>query len=192
MKVTFTKVDGKRYTVTIDREAGPPLVTRYAPGYDDLMPHDLAHYLVEEQHEISLGVWGQLAAGGGGIFTPAPEDNTLAVKRRAQRIAAMGREDMQRSEALVGITVRAWERSINRVKHQVRPHAVEVDAEALRRAVSRMAEVAHRWGVLRPGRSLDFEWPERLTFDPSTSRRGRRSRRAAVARRYRGDARSSG
>src|SRR4051794_26996930 len=98
MKVTFTKADHKRYTITVVRSSGPALVPRFAPGYDDLMPHDLAHYLVEEQYEIPLGVWGQLAAGGGGIFTPAPEDNTLAVKRRAQRIAAVGREDMRRSE----------------------------------------------------------------------------------------------
>ncbi|CAM3313237.1 hypothetical protein OCAE111667_03235 [Occultella aeris] len=62
MRVTFTKVDGKRYLVAIERERGPALVPRHAPGYDDLMPHDLSHYLVEECFEIQLGVWGQLAA----------------------------------------------------------------------------------------------------------------------------------
>jgi hypothetical protein len=137
MNVTFTKVDHKRYKIRIDREAGPALVPRFAPGYDDLMPHDLAHFLVEEQNEIMLGVWGQLAAGGGGIFAPAPEDSTLAVKRRARRLGAVGRRDMQRSEALVGLTV-------------------------------------HRWESLPHGGSLTFEWPRRLTFDPATSRRGRR------------------
>ena len=109
MQVTFTKADAKRYTVTIERENGPALVPRFAPGYDDLMPHDLAHYLVEEFFEIELGVWGQLAAGGGGIFTPAPEDNSLQYQRRSQRIGAIGRADMARSEQLVLVTVVTWE-----------------------------------------------------------------------------------
>lgn len=182
MQVTFTKVDGKRYTVTIDREAGPRLVPRYAPGYDDLMPHDLAHYLVEEQYEISLGVWGQLAAGGGGIFSPAPEDNTLAVKRRAQRIASVGRKDMRRSEALVGLTVQAWEREIGRVKHEVLGATVEVDAQTRRKAVARMTEVARQWGALPHGQSLVFDWPQGLTFDPASSQRGRRRSRHAATR----------
>jgi hypothetical protein len=66
MPVTFTKVDGKRYFVAIERGYGPPLlVPRSAPGYDDLMPHDLAYYLVEEHAGIELGVFGQVAYGDG-------------------------------------------------------------------------------------------------------------------------------
>jgi len=48
MRVTFTKVEAKRYAIAIEREHGPPLAPRFAPGFDDLMPHDLAHYLVED------------------------------------------------------------------------------------------------------------------------------------------------
>jgi hypothetical protein len=151
MEVSFTKVDDKRHSVSITRELGPPLVPRFGPGYDDLMPHDVAHYLVEEHFGIELGVWGQLAAGGGGIFTPAPQDNTLRYQRRAQRIGAVGRADMQRSERLVVITVATWERSVGRVKHE----------QSLGR-----------------GRSLAFAWPRRLTFDGSGSHRGRRTPKA--------------
>jgi hypothetical protein len=174
VKVTFTKVDGKRYTVAIAREHGPALVPRPAPGYDDLMPHDLAHYVVEEYFEIELGVWGQLAAGGSGIFTPAPQDNTLRYKRRGQRISAMGHEDMARSEQLVVVTVAAWERRIHRVKHQTRAYPIDVDAGSLQGAVRRMDEVARRWQDLQPGTSMTLAWPSRLTFEPSKSRRGRR------------------
>ncbi len=177
MEVTFTKVDDKRYSIAIDREHGPPLVPRFAPGYDDLMPHDLAHYLVEEHFEIQLGVWGQLAAGGGGIFTPAPEDNSLRYQRRAHRIGALGRADMERSERLVVMTVGAWERSIGRVKHQTRAFPPEAVPEELPGAVRRMGEVAERWRGLGRGRSLSFAWPGRLTLDTSKTRRGRRSTR---------------
>ncbi len=183
MQVTFRKDDAKRYSIAIKRERGPALVPRFAPGYDDLMPHDLAHYLVEEHFEIQLGVWGQLAAGGGGIFKPAPEDNSLRYQRSVQRIGAIGREDMGRSEQLVVVTVAAWERSIHRVKHQTRVIHVDVEPDKLRGAVARMGEVAELWRALPFGGSLAFVWPHELTFDPAKSRRGRRQRDMAVSRR---------
>jgi hypothetical protein len=175
MRVTFTKVDDRRYTVAIERDHGPALVPRYGPGYDDRMPHDLAHYVVEECFGIELGVWGQLASGGGGIFSPAPDDDTVHNQRRAQRIGAIGRDDMQRSEQLVAITVAAWERSIDRVRHQTRESPIEVAADALDSAVRRLGHVANRWYALPSGGSITFEWPKHLTFDASKSRRGRRT-----------------
>ena len=182
MRVTFTKVDDKRYSVAIERELGPPLVPRFAPGHDDLMPHDIAHYLVEEHYGIQLGVWGQLAAGGGGLFRPAPEDNTLQVRRRVQRIAALGRKDMARSEELVVLTVAAWECTIGRAKHQPGTHLVPPDGEALDGAVRRMGEVAHQWQALTHGQSLTFTWPAHLTFDAARSHRGRRTTRRTPSR----------
>ena len=177
MEVTFTKVDNRRYTVAIERQLGPPLLPRFGPGFDVLMPHDLAHFLVEEYFGIELGVWGQLAAGGGGIFFPIPQDSSLRYQRRAQRIGHVGRSDMQRSERLVVITVAAWEQAIDRVKHIPSPPQDEVDPAALAGAVRRLSEVADRWRALPPGGSVTLEWPRRLAFDGSKSHRGRRATR---------------
>jgi hypothetical protein len=41
------------------------------------MPHDLAHFLVAEYFGIELGVWSQSAGGGGGIYFPVPDDDSL-------------------------------------------------------------------------------------------------------------------
>jgi hypothetical protein len=161
MDVTFTKVDGKRYTVAIMREVGPPLMPRYGPGNDDLMPHDIAHFLVEEYFGIELGVWGQLAAGASGIFWPPPEDNTLRYKRRGQRIEAAGSEDIQRSERLVVMTVATWERAIGRVKHVTGPFREDVEPGQLEGAAKRMGQVAERWRALPRGGSLTFTWTRR-------------------------------
>jgi hypothetical protein len=177
MRVTFTKVQAKRYEVAITRERGPALVPRFAPGYDDLMPHDVAHYLVEEYYGIELGVWGQLAAGGTGLFTPAPEDDSVRYQRRGRRIGAVGRADMQRSERLVGITVAAWQRGTGQVTHGTVPIPSDLDPALVGGAVRRMDEVARRWQALPYGGSLTFTWPARLTLDPSKSRRGRRAER---------------
>jgi hypothetical protein len=190
MEVEFTKASDRRYSVAITREHGPALLPRYAPGYDDLMPHDLAHYLVEEEFGIELGVWGQLAAGGGGVSLPAPTGNDLRNRRRSQRIGAMGRDDMARSERLVAMAVALWERSIGRPKHQARPLTVDVDPEQLRRAVRRLDEVSGRWHRLPIGRSLTFEWPQQLTLDIAKHHRGRRDTRDHGLPRARRQARS--
>lgn len=177
MRVTFTKVGGRRYALDIEREHGPQLVSRFAPGYDDLMPHDLAHFLVEEQFGIELGVFGQLAAGGTGVFRPAPDDDHARVRRGARRIATVGRADMARSEQLVVLAVGEWERSSSRHEHQRRDVPVELEPEQLPAIVQRLADVSQRWRALQPGGSLTFEWPGRLTFDAARSRRGRRPER---------------
>jgi hypothetical protein len=177
MEITFTKVDDKRYTVAIERRLGPPLVPRFGPGSDERVPHDIAHFLVEEYFGIGLGVWGQLAAGGGGLFFPAPEHNSLRYQRRAQRIGQLGRPDMQRSERLAGITVAAWQQGIDRAEHAPSPVPDEVGPRALADCIRRLSEVADRWQALPPGGSITLEWPERLAFDGSKSHRGRRTTR---------------
>ncbi len=183
MRVTFTKVDGKRYRLAIEREHGPDLVPRFAPGYDDLMPHDLAHYVVEEQFEIELGVFGQLAAGGRGIFNPAPSDDSVRYQRTSARIATIGRDDMARSEQLVVLAVAEWERSIGREKHQRRDFLGEVEPEQLQATIRRLGAEARRWRALQYGASLTFEWPKTLTFDAAKSHRGRRRSQRTVSER---------
>ena len=176
MRVTFTKTDARRYVVGVERHVMPALLPRYAPGYDDLMPHDLAHYLVEESYGIELGVFGQLASGASGLFYPAPEDRSLALQRRDKRIAGIGHDDMVRSESLVQVTMAAWEREVGRTWHQGLPVTIEVGPDELARAVRRIHEVSARWAALAHGGSLVLEWPDRLTFNVAGSQRGRRHR----------------
>jgi hypothetical protein len=84
---------------------------------------------------------------------------------------------MQRSERLVVLTVVAWERAIGRVEHVPIPFQDEVDPRALEGVALRLSEVADRWRALPVGASITLEWPRRLTFDGSKSRRGRRTTR---------------
>ena len=150
--MTFTRRDAKHYTVAIERERGPRLVPRGGPGFDDHMPHDIAHSIVEEQLGIRLGVFGQFAEGGGGLFAPAPADCSEAYRKRVRRIAAEGRADMRRSEKAVGLCMARW-----------RGHVSHVDPDLLtpaeiERVVRRIDEVAARWHALPVGGSLSFEW----------------------------------
>jgi hypothetical protein len=174
VRVTFAKSSGRRYVVAVERERGPRLEPRFAPGYHDWMPHDLAHYLIEEQFSIKLGIFGQLAAGGGGIFAPAPADRTGRSRRSAERLGRAGRTDMQRSEKLVYRCVSEWELRTGR--RRLLPPLADLGTTTpaeLARAVSRLDEVATRWHALAPGKSLRFTWPKSCTINPAGSQQGR-------------------
>ncbi|HVH21836.1 MAG TPA: hypothetical protein VNA11_05205 [Pseudonocardia sp.] len=185
MRVTFTKQAGRRYLVAIDREHGPPLQPRHGPGYDELLPHDLAHYVVEEQLGIRLGVFGQLAAGGAGLFAPAPADRRGGDRRADKRFAVAGRDDMRRSEAAVGRCVAEWLRRTGRASGPVADVDIELTEADVERVVRRLAEVAEEWTELVPGRSLSFTWPRTATVDPAGSHQGRRRDRNATRTRTR-------
>src|SRR6478672_12663453 len=178
MRVTFTKLDARRYEVAIEREHGPALLPRSGPSLDAQMPHDIEHFVVEEQLGIELGVFGQLAAGGSGIFFPVPADNTLRTKQRAERIAAEGRDDMARSEELTRVVGAA------RGPGSTSRGSVRVDAPAddVAAAVRRLDDLAQEWAALAPGESLTLTWPDRLTVRMGGTRRGRRPTREAGRR----------
>lgn len=182
MRVTFTKVGGRRYRVAIEREHGPRLEPRNAPGYDEFMPHDIAHLVVEEQLGIRLGVFGQLAAGGAGLFTPAPADRRGGDRRAARRFRAAGQADMRRSEAAVGRCVGEWQRRTGLIDGgPIADVDIELSPSDVDRVVRRLEEVSRAWRALPPGESLSVEWPRSATVDPAGSQQGRRvsgSRRA--------------
>jgi hypothetical protein len=134
--------------------------------------------VVEEQLHIPLGVFGQLAAGGAGIFTPAPADRRGGDRRAARRFATAGRDDMRRSEAAVGHCVAEWQRRSGRTGGPGADPGAELDESDVERVVSRLEEISRAWQDLVPGRSLVFEWPRAATVDPAGSHRGRRPNRS--------------
>ena len=62
-----------------------------APGYDDDIPHDLVHYVVEAVLGFGSGVFGRAAAGGG-TFVPVPSADTSPRERARQRRKQKKRE----------------------------------------------------------------------------------------------------
>src|SRR6266403_263993 len=63
MNVIFTRTGERRYRVAVE---GPGVVSSWmepAPGFDARLPHDMAHFVVENELGITGGVFGQLAAG---------------------------------------------------------------------------------------------------------------------------------
>jgi hypothetical protein len=73
MDVVFRRLNERQYGIGLirggKRDVGGDVGIRVAPG-DACVPHDLVHFVVEEQAELKLGIFGQCAAGGevGGFF----------------------------------------------------------------------------------------------------------------------------
>jgi hypothetical protein len=200
VRVTFRKTHQRGYAVDIARERADDLTMNPAPGYDDLLPHDLVHLLVEVHRGLRDGIYGDVAAGGNaGTFRladdrPADEssrEHSRKARRAGRSRGGVGRSrrgaDMSRSEHLAGVVHARW---------QARQHgtplpdwyplaaaaaaATEADIEA---ALREAEGLSARWRRLQVGHGMAVEWPERGRSDPTKSgRNGRSERRSELAR----------
>jgi hypothetical protein len=167
MEVSFTRTGERRYRVDVVRDLAAPLVLEPAPGYHDHLPHDLVHFTVECHWGLKDGVYGQIAAGGNGLFRPAEEPGKRRSlqrdrKRGARRDAHSGR-DIARSEQLAQAALIAWT-----MRHTGRPapaHVLKTLAAAavpepeLAACTDRLVPLAERWHSLPAGEPLTLTWP---------------------------------
>ncbi len=166
MDVTFTKLAGRRYLMTVVRERGPQLAPRHGPGYHDYLPHDAVHFIVEAEARLSGGVFGRIAAGWSNIFWAADPGLLRHAGRREakRRPSATERADMARSEELASICQPLWElRAGHRAELPIwfsglTPDAVE-SSPLHERILGRLDEFAARWHALPVGRSVTLSWP---------------------------------
>ena len=164
----FERTGERRYAVAIQRDERSDLRMDPAPGYSDLIPHDLVHFVVETELGLRDGIFGQLAAGGdAGTFVPTQEQRTRAWARRtARRNSSTGR-DMGASEDLAAQVYPRW---LRRAGHRPSPHydrlqppPTDLDDGDLDRVLTRLDALSAEWRSLGVGESLvvDWPWPER-------------------------------
>jgi hypothetical protein len=102
MKVTFTRTAERRYRVSVQGEGIISSWMEPAPGYDSKLPHDMAHFVVENELGIQGGIFGQLASGGNaGTFRPIDEQTKRKVTKRGKQLLAANRKDAALSEKIV-------------------------------------------------------------------------------------------
>src|SRR5688572_2409559 len=121
MNVRFRRTGARRYAVVVTVASEPPRAMDPAPGYDDDIPHDLVHYVVEAELRLTNGVYGRAARGAGTFITTAerdvkPRDRARRQRRQQRRERALGAQDarraadMARSEQLAARCDVAWRR----------------------------------------------------------------------------------
>lgn len=177
VEVTFTKLPGRRYVISVSRERGPALSPRQGPGYDDHLPHDAVHLIVESEAGLAGGVFGRVANGESNLFHPADPHEARRRRRREAKRKRPAHEglDMARSELLASVCPRVWELRTGRRASLPEWFSASgdasIDSELVDRVVARLDKFAERWHALPPGGSVTLLWssPSRRT----TTRRGR-------------------
>ena len=158
MKVTFTRIHERGYSVSVE---GPNINSSTkdpAPGFDERLPHDVAHFIVEDELGIAGGVFGQLAAGGtANTFFSLDAKKPRKAKERGEKLARANRDDALFSEHAVWAAQSRWTNA------QIIPDT-EILATDIERIITRFQEFADRWSRLPVGGSITLEWePRTLT-----------------------------
>ena len=157
MKAIFTRTGVKRYSVTVE---GPGVATATmdpAPGYDAKMPHDMAHFIVENELGLKGGVFGQLAAGGhAGTFRPIDEKRPGRKLRSGDRIAKENRADASLSELVVNLACRTWKKETE-LPDQIKG----ISKEDVQRICQSFDEISRKWSTLAVGESITLDWQPR-------------------------------
>lgn len=84
---------------------------RKGPGYDDNLPHDAAHFLVEAETGLFGGAFGRVASGRNNIFWPTnPVARQRQKRRESKRLPSKAEHaDMAWSETLASVCAPLWE-----------------------------------------------------------------------------------
>lgn len=188
MEARFKRIGERRYAVELVVPGAGVQSMSPAPGYDDDIPHDLVHYIVEAELQLHRGVFGRAAQGGGTFVREGAASlsaRELARQRRKSKKRESGlraRDDagareMATSERIAALCDVAWRR-----RHGQQPDPLRVAPEPLsedeaarvERVVKRLDAIAPLWRALPIGGALLFRWPSALPTVSSalTSERG--------------------
>lgn len=164
MEVRFERTGQRRYAVAVLRSQHGDLRMDPAPGYSELIPHDLVHLVVEEEFGLRDGIFGQLAAGGNaGTFVPTEELRTKAWARQVERRNRSTGADMGRSEDLVAQVYPRWLRHSGHLpgSHYVRqdPPPTDLSDTDLDRVIQRIDVLSGQWRAVDVGGSMSVQWP---------------------------------
>lgn len=172
MRVTFQRTGERCYAVIVEIPGRAAQTMSPAPGFDEHIPHDLVHYVVEAELRFDAGVFGRAARGGGTFYpaasAPSPREQARARRKQARREQALRREptnqeQLASSERLAYMCDLAWRRRhgqrANPAFSQTATPVSAADAARVERVVSRLDRLAPAWKQLQSGGQLAFEWP---------------------------------
>ena len=154
MKVTFTKTGERRYRVSVEGKGVISSWMEPAPGYDARLPHDMAHFVVENELGITGGVFGQLAGGGHArTFHPTDEQISRKVAKRGRRLAVANRGDAILSEKVIFLAWRIWNNDLSGGST-----LKGVSAEDISQVCREFDAVSAIWSKLAVGESMTLVW----------------------------------
>lgn len=185
MRVQFHRTGKRQYSVTVLREGKEPLVKLSAPGFDDLLPHDMQHFIVELELGLRRAIFGQLAAGGtANTFHLATREagrslsrKERALRRKGRNLSAPGEEESSRSERATFVLWAQWLGTRKDEASKLKSRTMSETASAIvagmspgeralyspanvQRVLKAMDEASAQWEQLRIGQFVELEWKQ--------------------------------
>ena len=117
MLLEFQRTGQRRYGIRVKRPPFPDVEMSPAPGYDELMPHDMMHLVVEARLGLTRSVFGQLADGGdAGTFHLSIDKQTTRelsrartrLRTRGEKLLREGRDESAQAERATCICWYEW------------------------------------------------------------------------------------
>lgn len=171
MLVTFRRSAERRYAVVVQLPGKPTQTMDPAPGFDEHIPHDLVHYVVEAELGLKTGVFGRAAVGGGTFVaqgsSASPRERARQRRKQGRREQALQRQDadeqLKTSERIAYLCDLAWRRRQGQRPDPAFWHSPtpisQQDAERIERVLARLDRLAPLWHQLPVGGELSFVWP---------------------------------
>ena len=187
MVVVFRRTGERRYAVDVKRPPYRDLEMDPAPGYDQLMPHDLMHLVVEAELGLKQGIYGQLSSGGDAgtfrpTFTARESSREIArlrrrVKQRGAKLLQHGRDDCAQSERATNICWQQWRARSQSSSQKTNAAAMKQQAKEVRDVAGdselaalnqkklneiceHLDELSAYWSRLEVGESMAVSWPD--------------------------------
>jgi hypothetical protein len=169
VKIEFFKPERRRYRSVLHRRDGL-VIELDGGGYNKVggpareLPHDLAHFVVEDALGLEAGLWGVLAAGGMFDHAKVIEGRRKPhFAERSQAVVDAAGDRLSQAEMLTrfvcDLALAGADGDIRRLKAAAGERWWrDTSAEQLQRACRELRETSVRWRDLRAGEALTVVW----------------------------------
>jgi hypothetical protein len=176
MTVVFTKINWHKYSSIATRDDG---VSVAIPGFGSSkpLPHDVVHFITEDELGVDYGFWGCVAAGAiyKGMVVVAGKLRHDS-KRKSEEIIKGNGQKISEAEILAGIILiilnegiqNEWskiqfvQKSAWRAASPSRPLMTHGE---VKRICARLEGLCERWQALPNGRTLELTWKTHKSND---------------------------
>ncbi len=175
MLLRLTRIDQRRYETVITRADG---VTYHVKGIGHMsaIPHDLAHFAVEQGLGIRQGFWGSVADGAVfGSLTHVSGRHKPRSAERSKQVLKTNKDQLTATEILVGLFNQALEEGLgpdSRELHdRLRRYTWTPAGEQPRKFTAAEIEATCNgwmkmlklWQQLPIGGTMELEWKEKIS-----------------------------
>lgn len=166
------RLDERRYETVITRSDGVTYLVK-GVGHMAAIPHDLAHFAVEQGLGIRQGFWGSVADGAVfGSLTHVTGRRKPRAAERSKEVLKANKDELTATEILVGLFNQALEEGLGPESPVLRDRLrryiwtppgqpprqfTESEVAAVCAGWQRMLDL---WQELPVGGTMEFHWPE--------------------------------